>query len=538
MRKLLFALLLLLVAKTANSQHLANADLYDFLDELANSGAVELNSAVKPYSRELIAELLVEAGGHKELLNQRQQHSLERYAKVYVRSLPSGDYHTAKPEWFRYVYQDTLFLFDASPILGYSYWSNDSGSFYRRWGGAEVYGQVGDHLSFSASLRDQHESSRLTSPSYLNQFQTSNYKPNSDGGGDYDETRGSINYRWKWGSVGAAMDQVAWGDNYHGGNILSGRAPVFPALKFQMAPCRWFEFNYLHAWLKSDVVDSARIYSNGTSNRLVLRPKYMAANLFTFQPFHNFRFSVGNSIIYSDENPNLAYFIPFLFYKSVDRSLNGYSNLGNQLGENSQLFINVSSRNIRNLHLYGSLFVDEVALGDAFDKDKQSNFLSLKAGGRMSNLFVENLFLTAEFTITRPLTYRHYISTADFASSSFNMGHYLGDNSQELYVSLGYKPLATVWAEVSYTASQKGEEYPYTGQSGTASSGKGLPYLSEVLWEASDVEFRVRYQPVVGAWVFAGLTLSDHSGSMDPTYSQPYFRGQRTTFQVGANVGF
>ncbi len=528
---------LVLWMNMAGAQHLSNVDLYDFLDELAGSGVIELNSAVKPYSRQFIIDKLEEAQQQQPLLNNRQQQQLENYYRSFVHVVPADKQRVSGLEWIGYYYRDSLFDFQAKPILGYSFWSNDSDNFYRRWNGVEVAGTVGP-LSFYASLRDQHESSRLTGPDYLNQFQTSNYKPDADGGGDYDESRGGVAYHWKWGSVGVAMDQLAWGDNYNGANILSGRAPVYPALKLDLQPVRWLDFHYFHAWLKSDVIDSVNIYSNGATSRYVLRPKYMAANLFTFRPFPRFLFSVGNSIVYSDNRVNPAYLIPFLFYKSVDRSLNGYANLGNQLGQNSQLFFNVSSRNIRHVHLYASLFIDELALGDAFDKDRQSNFISFKAGGRISNLLVENLFLTAEFTMTRPVTYRHYIPTADYTSSSFNLGHYLGDNAREFFVSVGYKPTPKWWIEGSVVLAQKGEEYPYTGQSGTSTSGKGLPYLDEVLWSASDLQLRTRYQVFVGGWVFGGVGLTDHAGVMDPVYSQPLFRGRKTTVNLGANIGF
>ncbi|MFM7216874.1 MAG: hypothetical protein ACKO1U_02510 [Bacteroidota bacterium] len=538
----LTVVLLLITQLTAFSQHLYNSDLYDFLDELANSKAIVLNSAVKPYPREAIALKLKEADANRSMLTKRQQAQLDFYKREFVRELPTGKTEQSGLEWIGYAYQNESFFLKASPIVGYSVWMNDSGTIYRRWGGAEAYASVGG-FSMSASLRDQHESKRFTSPitpdaDYLNQFPTSNYKPDNKGGGDYDESRGHVAYTWKWGRVGVAMDQVAWGDNYNGSNILSGRAPVYPSLQLHLQPVRWLDFHYFHAWLKSDVVDSARIYSNGSTSRLVMRPKYMAANLFTFTPLKYLQFSVGNSIVYSDENVNPAYLIPFLYYKAVDRALNGYSNLGNQLGENSQLFFNLSSRNIRNVHLYASMFVDEVALGDIWEKKRQSNFISLKAGGRLSNLFVDDLFLTAEVTVTRPVTYRHYIETADFATSSYRMGHYLGDNSAEVYLSAAWKPTAKLWLEGSYTAARKGEEYMYTGQSGTAGSGKGLPFLAEALWSTSDLQFRVRYQPVYGAWLFAGAALTDHSGPMDPVYSMPNFQGRLTTFQAGVNVGF
>ena len=39
-------------------QHISYNRIYDFLDELANDGVIDLNSAVKPYSRKFIRSAL------------------------------------------------------------------------------------------------------------------------------------------------------------------------------------------------------------------------------------------------------------------------------------------------------------------------------------------------------------------------------------------------------------------------------------------------------------------------------------------------
>jgi len=81
-----------------------NKGIYDFLDELANLKVIEINSVVKPYSRQFIAEKLVEAreyvsgsgfrvpGSKKDVqglnkkryvLNKRQVKELEFYLQDY-----------------------------------------------------------------------------------------------------------------------------------------------------------------------------------------------------------------------------------------------------------------------------------------------------------------------------------------------------------------------------------------------------------------------------------------------------------------------
>ncbi len=516
-------------------QHVSNTDLYDFLDELSNAHIISLNTAVKPYARILIAEKLAEAQNKRGELNSRQEKELDFYLKDFSKELRPDKKFDKRLDLF--YYKDSLFTFNVNPILGLSFFSNDSGSFHHRWNGAEAYAYVGKKLGFYASLRDNHESKRLSDPAYLNQYDASNYKVDTKGGGDFDEMRGGLTYTWDWGSVGLVKDHFVWGDNYHGSNIFSGHQPSFTFLKLHLKPARWFDFNYIHGWLVSDVIDSSRTYVNGNSNRINFRPKYIAANLYTFTPLKRLQLSLGNSIVYSDQNVHPAYLIPFFFYKSIDHSLT--STGSNFLGQNSQFFFNISSRNIKNIHLYLSVFVDEIALGRATDADRHSNFYSMKIGGRLSNVGIRNVFFTAEYTRTNPVVYRHYITTATYASSSFNMGHYLGDNAQEVYVSLAYKPIPRLFVEASYTLAQKGWEYLYTGVSADPQgNGLGHPFIDRVYWQGSDISFKTRYQLLNDAWIFASVSATDYNGLKNDVYTMPYFRGKRTTINVGANIGF
>ncbi len=494
-----------------------------------------MNTAIKPYSRMLIAEKLREADSKKELLNGRQKKEVEFYLKDYNKELKTDKNFDKRQDLF--YYKDSLFTLSFNPILGVNVFSNDTiHAMYHRWNGAEMFAYIGKNFGFYASLRDNHENKRLASPSYLNQFPGADYKV--DGvtlQGDYSEMRGGLTYAWSWGSVGLIKDHFVWGDNEHGANIFSGHAPSFTHLRLHLHPVRWLDFNYVHGWLVSQVIDSSSSYFNYPGYRLVFHPKYLAANMLTITPWKHFDVSIGNSIIYSDKDVQPAYLVPFFFYKSVDHTLSGAGS--NWLGENSQMFFNISSRQLKNIHLYTSFFIDEISFGNIFDSKTQSNFISGKIGGRLSNFIVDNLFLTAEYTHTNPITYRHYVNTSTFASNLYNLGHYLGDNSQELFLSAGYKPLAKLTAEISWSAAQKGYEYPYTTIPGSG-SGKGNPFIQYVYWEATELGVKAQYQLINDCYLNAGVIISNHHGVDVNTYSQPYFRGKRTTISVGANIGF
>ena len=219
------------------------------------------------------------------------------------------------------------------------------------------------------------------------------YKGSNTGAADFSEMRGGIMLSWDFLEVGFVKDHITWGNNYNGAIIQSGLTPSIPMLKLHIRPTKWFDFNYYHAWLTSDVVDSSLTYllPNGT-HRDTYKNKFLAANMFTITPVRGLNVSFGNSIIYSDQNVNLAYLIPIFFYKSVDHTLTSYK-IANQ---NSQMFFDVSSRLIKHTHLYFSMFVDEFSTTRISDPDIH-NLYSYKIGGKISNWPMRNFSITGEY---------------------------------------------------------------------------------------------------------------------------------------------
>jgi hypothetical protein len=525
-------------------QNLTNSAVYEFLDELANDQVIDLHSAIKPYSRIFIAEKLKEASSKQGLLDKRQKAELEFYLLDFSKELKGFETidfigknlisKTGVPFKKRtdlFYYKDSLFTFTANLVLGISYFSNKNGTNYHRWNGAEAYANIGRHWGIYASLRDNHESELFALSNYLTLQQGGTYKIEMDGGGDYEAMKGGISYSWNWGSIGIIQDNISWGNNYHGSNIISNRAPSFPMIKLHAAPVKWFDFNYIHGWLSSDVIDSLRTYSYGSGNRLVYHAKFIAANMFTFTPFKRLDLSFGNSIIYSDMGVNPAYLIPVMFFKAIDHSQDAMNNFA---GQNAQMFFDISSRQIRHLHLYSSFFVDEINIGNMWDKNKQSNFISVKGGFALSDLPLQNITLIGEYTHTNPIAYKHFIPTTTFETNLYNMGHYLRDNAEEYFVALNYSPIRGLSTQASYTFAQKGPDYPYTGIGG---SGLGLPFMASTLWFDRSFSFGVRYQVFNDIFVFAHYTNS-YIKDILKIYSPGYFQGNTNTINVGMNWGF
>jgi hypothetical protein len=560
-RKLLYIALIISTSSVYSQSspvHISEKDLYDFIDELANEQLINVNSVVKPYSKQQVYEWLT-ASANSDELTKRQKYQIAFYLREYqfVSTDSINPYGDSKwnltrkwgtksafsLEQLGYFYKDKNFTFAIKPIWGVDYRTNDSGSVRHFWGGLGAYATVGKHWSFYASLRDNSITEIMAYPSYFTQEDAGNYKIGEGGrpGGDYSEMRGGITYAWKWGDIGLVKDHIQVGNNYHGANILSGRTPSYAMIKLHIKPVKWFDFNYHHGWLVSEDVDSSRsYYSTAGTYKKVYRPKFIATNMFTFIPWQGINFSLGNSIIYTDlGGPHPAYFIPFMFFKSIDHTLNhGVEN------QNSQMFLDLSIRKIKHLHLYGTLYLDEFKK-ERVTNDTLHNFVSYKVGARLSNWPLKDVALTVEYTRTNPMTYKHTVAGLTYASNKFNLGHYLIDNSQEIYLALQWKPIAKLYLKAEYYYAMHGDDYNYNFHSGYDPTS--IPVLENKTWDnttfgiyatyeiLNDVYFRTYYTFTnIKGYDLNGVTAQKY---LD-TFTSPFYQGKQNTFGFGFNMGF
>ncbi|QQS49741.1 MAG: hypothetical protein IPM71_08915 [Bacteroidota bacterium] len=519
-----FFILVVLPVQSQTVYHDAsNRAIYEFLDELSNEGIIQTSTVVKPYSRRFIAEKLQEAEKHTSQLNTRQIKELHFYLRDFGKEVYGGKFEHKRFDVL--YYNDSVFTFSLNGILGAQFWNNENGFNYHRWYGGEVFAYAGKTLGVYASLRDNTEKLVISDTGMITTRPGGKYRS-----GDYSEMRGGITLSWKWGTVGLVKDRMEWGTSYNYPNIISTKAPSFAHLKLHLYPAKWFEFNYIHGWLVSEVVDSSRSYNYNGVQRDVFHGKYMAANLFTFKPWQKINFSLGNSVIYSDIGVHPAYLIPVFFYKSVDHSYNGNTN---EAGQNSQMFFDISFRMVPKLHLYYTMFVDVLSFGSVFDSETHANHWSMQGGFRLTNLLPNTVF-TAEYTRTNPLTYKNDVTTTLYNSNWYNMGHYLNDNARGIYLSSDYKFSARLQAKAWFVLHQKGPDYPYIREAGEV---LGVPYMESVEWQQQLLGIRLSTQLMNDFFAFAQAEVQNTSGNSDQ-YLAPYFRGNLLNLSVGLNFGF
>ena len=300
-RHILILLFSWLFASVAMGQHIPQpleyTEIYDFIEEMQCEGFIQANTAVKPYTRNQIASWLKELQQQETSLSKRQREDLAFYMQDYALELDTvpnyllwGHKNTCQltdrktynlslvEPSFHYLTKNKQFKMLIKPILGMDLYASKKGLITKRWYGAEMQMDIAHHVSVWGSLRDNSwkgtdllndtyypsdydkiDGAKITKPNYLFALPGIEYKE-SNYGGDFSDSRGGISvYSW-FGSISMQRERIQWGTAYHSSNILSAHNPAVPMLSLNLKPCKWFEFNYFHAWLVSNVIDSTRYY--------------------------------------------------------------------------------------------------------------------------------------------------------------------------------------------------------------------------------------------------------------------------------------
>ncbi|MBQ1751784.1 MAG: hypothetical protein II109_00035, partial [Paludibacteraceae bacterium] len=144
--KVIFCIILFVVSLKVNSQsipeHVSYTRIYDFVDELANDGIVDINSAIKPYNRNTIASALRQAQQKDSLLFKRQKKDLNFFISEFANELdtmPKAYVHWTNKKTFdlsllqpQVLYNNRKFKFQLRPIIGMDLYYNSNGLIMKR----------------------------------------------------------------------------------------------------------------------------------------------------------------------------------------------------------------------------------------------------------------------------------------------------------------------------------------------------------------------------------------------------------------------
>ena len=136
-------------------------------------------------------------------------------------------------------------------------------------------------------------------------------------------------------------------------------------------------------------------------------------------------------------------------------------------------------------------------------------------------------------------TYEHSIKVLDYTSNSYQMGHYMGSNSQSIWAQISYRPTRSLRLTVDYTQDTKYTAYDYI-RGDIKDIISQTPFVNPI-WVNDEIKFRAVYEVFNNCYAHVDVTYNNARAVSPETlnkYSPVYLQGQKVTFYCGLNFGF
>lgn len=308
--------------------------------------------------------------------------------------------------------------------------------------GLQLMGYAGKKIGFQFSFRDINEKGRFDSVRQENELPGLIVKQTPRNTIlNYTEMNATMSLRLKHAIVKVGQDQHVLGYGQIGNIVLSNKAPAYPFYSVQYQPTAWLQFNYMHAWLQSGVLNPKASYPLSNSiyggSRQQYLPKYYAIHSISVKPTKGLTLNFGESMVYSDQL-ELAYMLPISFFKAFDNQKYADNILA---GSNGQFFAGFSSRNqLPNTHIYGQLMVDEIRMSALLNAGKSRNQIGYQLGISNTDLLLPYLNLDLEYTRINPFMYRNFIAAQNYSNANYALGDWIGANADRWWMGLKYHP--------------------------------------------------------------------------------------------------
>lgn len=506
----LFLLLCVVFSKSIlNAQEVpvsTESGVYVFLDQMSLQYNFEWKDLVKPVTRNQIKKALTQLSQESNLTRQERNACLFYFQSFVSGSTTPFNFDTLKL-LNKNIYTGIHHLEASSeihirPILS-GYLANNTQGSYRSQGiGVNIWGSLHQKIDYLFSFQDQ----TLTGQG-VSGLQNDISTPKSVNVGDaslpysknYNALSVALSYKLKNGFISVGQERFSWGYGENAQIVQSNNAPAAPYLKINYQPFKWLQFNYQHAWLQSNIIDSAATYSYQNTTyggvRQQYLPKYYAQHSLTFTPKQGIDISIGESIVYTG-NFKPGYLIPVMYFKSYDNTSNNQNILA---GDNGQLFFGYSIRRlIPHTQLYGQVFIDEIRMTKMFSRANR-NQLGYQIGFKNNGL-LQNRQLTIGFEYARikPFVYNNINPVLNYTHHGALMGDWLGNNADRILAFAQYNPMPRWYNKITYQTIRKGAagttEQQYLANPQPA-------FLFEPQFEQSSLRFESVYQVLPQAHV-------------------------------------
>ncbi len=312
------------------------------------------------------------------------------------------------------------------------------GTFYDKFG-FQIKGTNGTYRG-SKKLADTFPEAKFNYK--FNETQKSNVGSNY-----FDNTEGYAAYQNNWLQLKIGSDRNLFGEGILK-DILSDNSPRQDYISLKLNYMN-FSYTFYHAKLLG-LVHINNDYATNEPYKQI-NAKNFVYHRFGIHLFNNSFFNVGEMIIYSFREFDLAYLNPFNFYKSSEHA--------NQDRDNSLLFFDFSNYSLTNWKFFASVVIDD------FDFSKigthwLGNQIMLNTGFYTTILNkLLPLDFEAQYLRIDPYVYTHRFLYNNYTNFYYNLGAPLQPNSYALVLKFIYTPTGKLKFDFSFLYSEHGENY-------------------------------------------------------------------------------
>jgi hypothetical protein len=391
--------------------------VYAFLDRLETRGLAQgLRDGTKPLTRDRVADVVsaVEQRllSDASILSSTERRYFERlkgelWDELRNRSV-SVQTHEQEPHFYSWTGAEGFFHADA--VLGgrITLKSEDAPASERRAVqpnyGAAFRGRLWNVGFFS----DNRIYAEWGSGTYIQNYTASRGYPRN---AEKDSSRATWDVSDSYLSAGIrglsfqmGRDNVRWGPGPDGGMMFSGLAPSMDLFKLSLAFGRT-QFTWFHGELRGDV-----------------SRKWVSAHRLECTVMTGVDVGVSEAVVYGNRGMETAYWNPILPFLVSQHSL------GDR--DNTVMGLDADVHGIRNVRLYGELFIDDLFAPWELFSDYWGNKVAFMAGGTWANpLSFTDSGIRVEYTRVDPYVYTHRDSVNVFEHFDAGLGSPLQPNS-------------------------------------------------------------------------------------------------------------
>jgi hypothetical protein len=301
--------------------------------------------------------------------------------------------------------------------------------------GISARGMIANVVGFSGSITENQERGPDFFEKRTNEFRAvpnvGFYKPFKKNGYDYFDARGYITFNaTEFIDFQFGYDKNFIGNGYRS-TFLSDNANSYLFLKINT---RIWKFNYQNIFM--ELMPQFKKEGKDT----LLDRKYTAMHHLSMNITKWLNVGLFEGVIFGRKNHfDFQYLNPLIFYRHIEGTIGS--------PDNAVAGLDFKANIAYTAQLYGQLLLDEFILAQLKKKTGfWANKYAVQVGFKYIDAFkINNLDLQVEANITRPFTYSHNDTIANYTHYNQPMAHVLGANFKEFIGILKYQPVPKIY---------------------------------------------------------------------------------------------